>query len=219
MPNRQNTAKNMATPSTTMAKPHWEAIRITSDTDLKPFTAAQFASFYPTNNVMHDALYPPPASTENIASAAQRHRDNADKNIETTHYTQILDTTEGPGKGIVAGGAVWQIHPNGTQRPPKIPLTWVGEEGSEGREFAQGAMDAFHGRRVEVMGGPHVCMLFPLRQVPVAFAAFLVLVDRETTTDLQTQYSISCLCIRTTKARALRLRCWRMDFRGRMSWA
>lgn len=123
---------------------------------LTALTAAQYASFINTDNVLHHVLFPPdsPPSPAQIDLAAARHKAAFSSDPEHVVYIQILD----PANGKIMGAAKWQFWPHDPKRPLTYPINYVDDSTPEGKAekaLAQKVMDEFQGRRARDMAMPH----------------------------------------------------------------
>jgi GNAT superfamily N-acetyltransferase len=139
-----------------MAKHQYEVQVIKDPVNLKPWTAAQFASFVGTGNVLHDVLFPPasPPTPAQLDLATARHTAAFEEGSERNVFVQIVD----PANGAIMGGAKWQFWPHDPKRPLTFPVDYVDDSTPEGkaeRTFAQKVMDEFMGRRARDMAMSH----------------------------------------------------------------
>lgn len=118
----------------------------------------QCKSFVESDNAMHSILFPSstPATHDDIATGAARHRAALEAEPEHACFVQVVDQMTGE----IAGGAKWYFYPTDAGRQERL---LVGERAGTGekRELAQSVLDEFHGRRFERMKGPHARMLSP----------------------------------------------------------
>ena len=134
---------------------HEYEVQIVDQEALTPWTAAQFASFIGTGNVLHDVLFPPasqPTPAE-LDTAAARHKASLKDDPQHNIFVQIVTAD-----GDIMGGAKWQFWPHDPQRPATAPISSSGESTPEVKAeqaFAQKVLDEFLSRRARDMAMPH----------------------------------------------------------------
>lgn len=150
-----------------MSRQKYEIEIVSDPKKLTAWTAAQYASFQGTGNVVHDVLFPPasPAPTAaQLAVSTQRHIETLNTDPEHNVYIQITD----PSNGKIMGGAKWQLWPYDPQRPEVFQVTFVDDSTEQGKlelEFAQRVSDDFTRSRATNMALPHglldICFTTP----------------------------------------------------------
>ena len=147
-------------PSTMASHSPYTIQIITDPNDLVALTAAQYAAFVNTDNVLHDTLFPPayPPNQEQIETAAKRHQRAFASDPDHSVFTKAVDTAT----GAIAGCAKWCFYPQAPQgRTKHIEVNWVDESTPEGKlekQFAQKTFDEFYRRRLEDMACPHALL-------------------------------------------------------------
>jgi len=65
----------------------------------------------------------------------------------------------------IAGAAQWAFYAQDPKKPAHVDVTWLGDEASDEKAYAQDVLNVLHGSRVADYRGPHACTFSTFNEV------------------------------------------------------